>query len=118
MEKVQVTMLIKGQEELKETLKGEFDLEKDKLVIHDLNKKQGMMMDFKGKKLTRQTEEFLMIIPFLKGKETTLTIELLETKEILELKMITEIYEYKERSLRVKYKIIESNEWIEYQMNF
>ncbi len=118
MESVQVTLLLNTEEELKETLKGEFDPVHDKLIIHDLNKKQDMTMDFKEKKLTRQTEEFLMTIPFLKGKETTLTLTLLETKETLELKVLTEIYEYKERNLRVKYKIIESNEWIEYQIDF
>ena len=38
MESVQVTLLLNTEEELKETLKGEFDPVHDKLIIHDLNK--------------------------------------------------------------------------------
>lgn len=118
MNSVEVTLTMKGQEELKETFKGEYNKKEEKLMIHDSKNKINMTMDFKNKKLTRETEEFLLTIPFSKGKETTLTIELLDSKQVLELKVLTEIYEYKGRMLKVKYKMIESNEWIEYQIEF
>ncbi len=118
MNQVEVTLTMKEQEELKSVFPGEYNEKEETLVIHDSKNKVTMEMDFKKKKLTRETKEFLLTIPFLKGKETKLTIELLDTKQILELSILTEIYEYKERKLRVKYKMIESNEWIEYQIEF
>lgn len=118
MNQVEVTLTMKGQEELKSVFPGEYNEKEETLVIHDSKNKVTMIMDFKKKKLTRETKEFLLTIPFLKGKETKLTIELLDTKQILELSILTEIYEYKERKLQVKYKMIESNEWIEYKIEF
>lgn len=118
MNQVEVTLTMKGQEELKSVFLGEYNEKEETLVIHDSKNKVTMIMDFKKKKLTRETKEFLLTIPFLKGKETKLTIELLDTKQILELSILTEIYEYKERKLQVKYKMIESNEWIEYKIEF
>lgn len=118
MNQVEVTLTMKEQEELKSVFLGEYNEKEETLVIHDSKNKVTMIMDFKKKKLTRETKEFLLTIPFLKGKETKLTIELLDTKQILELSILTEIYEYKERKLQVKYKMIESNEWIEYKIEF
>lgn len=118
MNQVEVTLTMKEQEELKSVFLGEYNEKEETLVIHDSKNKVTMEMDFKKKKLTRETKEFLLTIPFLKGKETKLTIELLDTKQILELSILTEIYEYKERKLQVKYKMIESNEWIEYKIEF
>jgi len=118
MNPVEVTLTIKGQEETKETLKGEYHKKEERLMIHDSKNKIDMAIDFKNQALIRKTEEFLLTIPFLKGKETTLTIELLDQKETLNLRVLTEIYEYKKKTLRVKYKIIETNETTEYQIDF
>lgn len=118
MNQVEVTLTMKGKEEFEDIFPGEYNEKEEILVIHDSKNKVTMIMDFKEKKLTRETKEFLLTIPFLKGKETTLTIALIDTKQTLELSILTEIYEYKERKLQVKYKMIESNEWIEYQIEF
>jgi len=118
MNQVEVTITMKGQDKSKETFQGEYNEIEERLIIHDSKNKIMMEMDFKKQRLTRETEEFLLTIPFSKGKETTLTIKLLDSKQTLELNVLTEIYEYKERKLKVKYKMIESNEWIEYQIEF
>lgn len=117
METVTVTMTMLHENEKQEMhLPGRY--EKDKLWIEERESQTEMVLDFKEKTLTRITKEYKLMIPFKRKEETKLEIEFLEEKETMQLTVQTEIYEYQDRNLTVKYTIIESGETIEYRIKF
>lgn len=120
MEKVSVEISItNGNEKKKYRSDGTYNQEKGILLVEekdDLNTK--MTFDLKKKKMKRQTKEYKMDFTFEKDKITDVLVKLQEYNQILALKIKTEIYNYKDRTLNVRYQMIDGEEKIEYSIKF
>lgn len=120
MEKISVEIsIINGNEKKKYRSDGTYDKEKEILLVEEkdnLNTK--MTFDLKKQKMKRQTEEYMMDFTFEKDKITDVLVKLQGYDQILALKIKTEIYNYKDRELNVKYQMIDGEETIEYSIKF
>ncbi len=120
MKKVDVSLTLTSDESSQRLkIKGEYEEEKKHLVMVEQGEvPTKMTFDFKKRILTRETTDYKITIPFENKKETMMTIELIKEQQTLNLKIKTNTYTYKDQKLVVKYQILETNEQIEYQIEF
>lgn len=120
MEKVSVEISItNGNEKKKYRSDGTYDQEKEILFVEEKdNLHTKMIFDLKKKKMKRQTEEYTMDFSFEQDKITDVIVKLQGYDQMLALKTKTEVYNYKERELNVKYQMMDGEEVIEYSIKF
>ncbi len=119
MEKVSTTLTIINngkKEQIKQ--KGQYDEKEKCLILEDSLEETEMIIDLKNGLLKRETKEFNLTIPWKLNQKTKANINLKAYAKSIDLTVQTEKYEYRNRNLKVKYKIIESKENIEYEINF
>lgn len=114
-----VITIFNKEEKYNKELNGKYDFKEEYLWMEDKTlEKIEMTMDFKRQILKRKTPTFLLTIPLNLNEKTKATMELLEHQQTLILTIETIYYKYKNRVLQVKYRIIESDETVEYKIEF
>lgn len=120
MEKIYAEITLKTSETTESyTLNGEYDPISECLFLQEVDElKTKMTIFFKERTLQRQNKEYLLTVPFNLEEETIATMEFISNNQSLDIHVKTEEYEYKGRSLKVRYHLIDSGETIEYNIKF